>query len=716
MSRNVPVFFAAYVFACFWVSLLASAEAANSPSSLATATDVPITQVVLFSSGMGYVQRSGTLTGNATVQLSFKTEQINDLLKSLVLLDLDGGKVGAVTYGAKDPVSKTLKAFAVNITDNPTLGQLLNRLRGVPVEVDAGQKLTGKIVGVEIKKKKVGEETLDSEILTLFTDAGLVKVTLEEISTLRLLDEKLNKELQDALGVMASGLDNQRKPVSIDFTGDGKHRVVVGYLTETPIWKTSYRLVLGDTASLLQGWAIVENTSEADWTNIHLSLVSGRPISFIQDLYTPLYLPRPLVVPDLYASLRPVHYGADMAGERNREDTTSSEPELPKPPKVSADDVVATDGSVDVRSVNGRMVYSSANVAANILMDAGKQTSVKTAPVMPRAPQRPVASAATASDLGQAFEYAIKDPVTLPRQQSALLPIVAGAVDAWKVSIYNPTVHDKYPLYGLRVKNTTGVHLMGGPVTVYSGDTYAGDATIEDLQPGEQRLLSYAIDLGVESMREGANTQSEMVGVKIVKGVLYMKRKYQRTLTYTFKAKDGKERTLIVEHPVDEGWSLVAPAKPDERTDALYRFNVKLDGTAPVKLTVAEEQNTEEAFRLLDLDRDNIEIYLKQGKLSNEMRDVLQHLSLKKIEMAELRRRWQQAQQEIQTIGTEQDRIRRNMGQIEHGSDLYKRYLKKLDVQETRIDQLRLRISTLQTQENTRRAELEEYLLALELR
>ena len=110
--------------------------------------------------------------------------------------------------------------------------------------------------------------------------------------------------------------DQDKKPVTINFTGDGERHVRIGYVVETPVWKTSYRLILPAGAQdkpKIQGWAIVENQTDNDWNGVQLSLVSGRPISFIQDLYQPLYIPRPVVQPELYVSLTPQQYDGGIA-------------------------------------------------------------------------------------------------------------------------------------------------------------------------------------------------------------------------------------------------------------------------------------------------------------------------------------------------------------------------------------------------------------------
>jgi len=656
-------------------------------AALAWAAGLPITDVVLFSSGVGYIQRAGTVTGDATVQLSFKQEQINDLLKSMVLLDLNGGKIGAVTYGAKDPISKTLGSFAVNLSDNPSLGEILNRLRGADVEVTATTTVSGTILGVEKKRVPAGKdiEPIEVEVLNLVTDKGIRAIRLDEISNIRVLDDRLNSELQQALKVLASGLDNQRKPVGLVFSGKGERKVVVGYLTETPVWKTSYRLVLGEKDNLLQGWAVVENTSDSDWTNVNLSLISGRPISFIQDLYTPLYVRRPVVRPQLFESITPVEYEADLdvttdgvMAERKGGAVTLAMPSTAAPPGTNA--------------TFGRL-------ASGISLNRAAST----------------VSAATAQDLGQAFEYSIKEPVNLPRQQSALLPIVNGPVQVWKLSIYNPSVHAKFPLYGLRVKNTTGVHLMGGPITIYDNDVYAGDATFEDLQPDEQRLVSYAIDLGVQGNRDENAGIQEITAIKLVKGMLNVTRKHRRVVNYTFAVKDGKDRKIMVEHQFLNGWDLVEPKTPDERTDSLYRFTVPATAKNGGKLAVTEERTDIQGIRVVDADTNTLVSYLQTGKISPRVRDALQRVIDMQGKINDLRTQRTQKQQRIAAIRNGQSDIRQNMDRLDRTSDLYKRYVTMLDQQETEIQQLQKDIEDLQKQEDAQRKELNDYVAGLNL-
>ncbi|MEJ5295212.1 MAG: hypothetical protein WHT28_08200, partial [Fimbriimonadales bacterium] len=233
--------------------------------------DLPVSRVVLYRSGVGYIERTGTVNGNARIQLSLREPQMNDILKSLVLVDFDGGRIEPVQYTTRDPLNRVLSSYAINIADNPSRAELLKRLRGVPVEVFTQSTIKGTVLSVEertVRDEKSGQ-TRTEPLLHLLTGEGITTIALSEVSRFRVLDERLQKELENALLALASGLDTNRKVLELAFTGRGQRRVLIGYITEMPLWKMSYRLVIPrEGKPLLQGWAIVENTTDEDWENV----------------------------------------------------------------------------------------------------------------------------------------------------------------------------------------------------------------------------------------------------------------------------------------------------------------------------------------------------------------------------------------------------------------------------------------------------------------
>src|SRR5262245_56959017 len=292
-------------------------------AQLKPAVSLPISQVILFNSGVGHFTRSGDVEGEARVDLTFPEQDINDLIKSMTLRDLSPtGRVAAVTYDSHDPIDRTLASFAINLNNSPTFAQILTQARGEQVEValinTATQpgNLTGKIIGVEQQQVPSKEGAVTVAFLNLWCAEGVRAVKLGEVQRLRFANPVIENEFRRALETLALSHDSQKKAVSLHLAGEGKRKVEVGYVIENPIWKTSYRLVLdkeGAKKPYLQGWAVVENPTDEDWQQVTMALVSGRPISFKMDLYNPLYVNRPTVEPELFASLRPPTYSGALA-------------------------------------------------------------------------------------------------------------------------------------------------------------------------------------------------------------------------------------------------------------------------------------------------------------------------------------------------------------------------------------------------------------------
>ncbi len=677
------------------------------PAKVELSSDVPLERVVLFNSGVGFFDRQGSVKGDAQIELKFNVEDINDLLKSMVLQDLGGGHISAVTYGSKDPITKTLKTFAIDLTSNPTLGQILNQVRGERVEIDAAKSITGIILGVETKKKEIGKDrdTIDVDMLNLLTDEGLRSVPLENVGTIRLLNEKLDKEFRQALKVLALGHDTDKKTVTLNFLGDGKRTVRVGYIQQAPIWKTSYRLVLKDDAApFLQGWAIVENTTEEDWNKVDLTLVSGRPISFIMNLYDPLYVQRPVVEPELYASLRPQTYGQDLAAKNAEFDRLQ--------------DATKRDGKPEQMALR-RRAAGPANAAGALRLrpPCGGRRRPGTTEGRNGAfnMQQGVQSLSQATNVGELFQYEIATPVTLPRQESAMLPIVNESVKGSKVSIYNQQVQAKHPLNGLRLTNSTDLHLMQGPITVFDGGAYAGDARIEDMQPGTERLISYALDLDTEVAPETVGHPDEITQVRLIKGVLYVDHKHQRTNKYTIKNSGKRVKTVLIEYPFDPGWKLMTPKEPAEKTRNQYRFAVEAEPGKPAVLSVLEEQIQNQQIAITNIDDGTILFYINQKVTSDKVKEALQTVIQRKQQLAKVVQDRQRLEEQVKVIGQEQDRIRQNMAQLDHATDLYKRYVKKFGEQEDEVEKLRGEIKKLIDEEAKLRQSLDTYLIGLEL-
>ena len=664
-------------------------------------TEVPVRTVMLFSSGVGYFEHAGQVRGDAATELRFKTAQINDILKSLVVRDQDGGRVSAITYPSQDPIAKTLRSFQVDITRNPSLSELLNQLRGANVTVQIttdkpiADKVSGVVLGVEIRLSApvttvspsgVSPSVGERQVLNILSGANIKSIDLATISNVSLDDLALQDELSKALSALSQSRDQDKKPVTIGFTGSGDRRVRIGYVVETPIWKTSYRLLMDDKVTSLQGWAIVENQTESDWSDVQLSLVSGRPISFQMNLYQPLYATRPTVTPQLFAGLRPQVYDAGIAAERASQPMN---PLSPAPPSGYASDTAVRR---EQRLGGGMGGYT----ALSAVVVQGNAASL-------------VESVAAARRMGELFQYAVPH-VSLARQKSAMLPIVSDTVSVERVSIYNESVQEQHPLNGVRLHNNTGKHLLEGPLTVLDKGAYAGDAQIDNIPPGQQRLLSYGIDLDVLVTATNVEHNGTLMTGRILNGLLTLDYRTVSTREYRADHQGTREKTLIIEHPRDPEQKLVDTQKPFETTSDRYRFQGKLAPGKVTTLVVKEESITSTAIALVNSDIAQLIAVAKETQIPASIREALTKLAAFKRAIADSDRQIAEQTRQIAEITQEQNRIRENMRTAQQNAAYYQRLLEKLNEQESRIEALqREKVEAVRVKEG-RREEMEGYV------
>jgi len=321
---------------------------------------------------------------------------------------------------------------------------------------------------------------------------------------------------------------------------------------------------------------------------------------------------------------------------------------------------------------------------------------------------------AAGGKVGTLFQYAINQPVSVPRQQSAMIPIISSRIEGEKLSVYNASADAKYPMNAIQLKNSTALHLMGGAITVFDGGVYAGDALIEDVVPGDERLISYAMDLAVEVDPRGDYTPDRLVAVKIVNGVMTVRQKVRSSVNYVVKNSAEEAKTLLIEHPVDESAELVEPKKADERTRDHYRFRLTLEPGQTRELLVAEETVRSEEVSLADLDADDaIEFLASGGQISDAMKAAVQKLIDMRGELAALVAQREEKDTQIEEIGEEQGRIRENMKELDRQSELYRKYVDKLTAQETELDALREQVKTLRAQEQEKEQAIAKYISEL---
>ncbi len=688
---------APHLVPCLMLAALTTAAQAEVPAIPPGPATLPVTGVTLYTSGVGYFERGGQVDGEASQTLLFPVGEVNDVLKSLVLLDGGGGTIRPVTYGALDPLGKQLQAFSVDVSDNPDPATLLNRMRGAEVAVTYGdaaglKTVTGTVVGTQTQAIGLpGGGTTQQSFLTLLSESGLKTIPLAAVTDTQINDPALRGELASALAAVALSRDASKRPLTLSFSGHGRRKVLVGYLTEAPLWQSSYRLVLGKQP-VLQGWASVQNTGQEDWNGVRLTLVSGRPISFIQDLYTPLYLPRPVVQASVVGSSTPQTYGGSL--DRDEGVVGGIDAPANRPTSTSTSQTVTALDERREKSQPNNTYQSTGLLNYKAPSDASLSQGILNAGFK-----------SSGAQLGTAlFTYRIATPVSIPRQKSALIPFLASPISAQAVSIFNPNVQADHPLLGARVKNTSGLHLMGGPLTVFDegagdvGTAYVGDALVQDTEPGQTRLISYAMDLALDAGVESGQDKGAVFLVKLYQGNLVVKMHREQSRTYTLKNNSAAPRLVVIEHPYHgKDWTLLEPKTAAERTADVYRFDLPVAAHESRKLLVREAYPDVTTYDLLQTNPDTFLFTLNGSDASPAVKAALKDILARRARVSELQSKIAAIDGETQAITQGQERIRNNMRELDRNAALYVRYAGELDTQETRLEMLKSQKATLQT-------------------
>ncbi len=654
---------------------------------------LPVRKVVLFSSGVGFFQHAGVINGDDTIHLPFSKNQINDVLKSLVVENLDGGKPGLVLYPTRDPQTRILGNFQVDLRADPAISEILSQLRGTEMEVDFnGEKIIGNLVTVEKRPMNLPgtKKPVTDWMLTLNSSMGLKTVPLQNIGIIRLLDSDLEKDLNKALMALNRDRGRNQKPIAIQLSGTGDKRIRLGYVIETPVWKTSYRLILPEDGNdkepaLIQGWAIIENQSDNDWQQVELNLVSGRPISFIQNLHEPLYRTRPVVETAMTPSVGPRKYDAGFGGRSEK--TGRGKDREEESLSMGFDRKKA----VQSHSFAARMAMAPPSPEEG--MNGQPEKSTEESPWQ-REDLLPTGANVAAEESGTLFRFILKN-VDLPRHQGAMIPFIADPINAERISIYNQAILADHPLNGIRLDNTSQKNLPAGPVTLFDGGIYSGDALLTDLPAGQQRLLAYAVDLNIKVITQSEPDQDEITSGKIVGGILTVMRKHRLQQKYTLENSGDQEKMVIIEHPRHPGWQLAEPTQPMETTARYHRFKRHVSANGTVEFRVIEERIREQRLTLMHGNPTVLLELRHNDHLSKSVQKALQRIINQQRKIEKERQALRDTDRQIRTLHQEQKRIRDNLKSVRHGSPFHSRMLDKLDGQETDIERTRTRAQTI---------------------
>ncbi|HTW65470.1 MAG TPA: DUF4139 domain-containing protein [Bryobacteraceae bacterium] len=641
------------------------------------AADIPIREVILYKSGVGYFERGGVLPAGQSARLDFKASDMNDVLKSLTISEQNGGKVTGLRYDSSEPLDKKLGDFPFKVQDQASLAVFLDQMRGAGVELKYGpETISGTIVSGRVVKGD-DKQPEREQLILLLNSGDLRTLDLAAAGSLRFTDPKLQSELRDYLAVVNQSRDTDKRSIYIDSSDSKERQIAAGYTIPMPVWKSSYRLIFDDKPEpTLEGWAIVDNTTGEDWTNVRLAVVSGRPVSFISNLYQPKYVPRQTVELPEDRAAAPVLYGGAVS-ELNRPGFAGA-PAPEGAPKFTASvgpvsGALGTGGFAGGRltTVNGNFVAGASVAQVNV---AGE-------------------------DVGELFEYRFDTPVTIKKDESAMLPFLQQQIGARKLLIYSEN-YGEHPMNAAELANSTGKTLDGGPITVFDAGSYAGEALFNTLKTGDKRLISYAVDLGTRVTTKFDSGRDIVREIHLNRGLLTTRSAVDETKTYTIRNIDQKPKTLIIEQPQRPEYKVIGQ-KPFETTANANRFEVKVAAGATEKFPVSEERVFDTTMAISSLTPDVLLTYVQNKSLSETARRQLQQIANAKRQIADLEGQIVELDSNLNSIVSDETRVRQNiqsLNQVSGQQDQVQRYARQLDTQEGQLARLRDQVSDLKKQ------------------
>ncbi len=631
---------------------------------------VPLQKVVLYKNGVGFFVHRGNVELPATIRLQAPAFSADDMLKSLTLTGVPASALDTIGYPSVVPACQRLPQFPLNLGSMDTLVKILRSLQGAEVAVTtAGGTVTGRILNAEAVP---GDSTAGPRIwLSLWLPAGEIHlIALDSTTVVRFAEPSLRGALGDYLAIRADEQTIDIREIEVRLSGGGRTDVQLSYLMEAPVWKTTYRLILNEQKeATLYGWALVDNTTPYDWNGVELSLMAGAPISFRQRVSEAVYADRPELPVVTGPAPAPPTHGGDL--ERLGEEGVGVQEKASRDAEAAAPESVVSFSVVE----RPRDLMRTAGMAAAVSFP--EQT-------------------AEAYRLAEQFEYRIQRPITLARNRSAAVAILQAEIPAETVSIYRPGSSGNHPFRSVRLENTTDLTLDGGPLHVVREGLFAGEGVMETVQPKERRLLSFAVDLAVEVVRElKPNSRRETARWTGDRGVLTVERREWRDNTYTIANRDTEPREVLIEHPKTPEYLLAESLNPEETTADYYRFRASVPAQTTRKVEVSEFRILEERLEIGSWPVDGFLSFLQRGDhIPEELRRRLERIAETKRRAAGLEEELAGLRRQIDGIFRDQERIRENLSRLGDGpgeAELKRRYLETLDRQEGELNTLRVR-------------------------
>jgi hypothetical protein len=571
--------------------------------------------MILYKHGVGYFERRGAVSGTA-LRLSFPRAAMDDVLKSLVALDLGAGQVHGVDFETPEDRAAQIARGSIHLSDDRSLLDLLRDLRGrqvrlwleeereeprkgfglrggrppgarEPVESDgppvpempppSRTQIDGLVIGIDVEND---ENLLRSPIVSIYQpeQRRVRTYALREIKRLELLDDRSAEDLSYFLRAAQSEEDRRAATLRLS---DGEHELLVGYIAPAPAWRVSYRILFEDegrttndepassndekpsslvvrpSSVLLQGWGLFDNQLDEDLEDVALTLVAGMPVSFRYRLYEPHTPERPLIADEERTVNAPIEFAGAM-------------------PPPAAPMMMAAPAQGGMAKRSRTMAFSADEPTTERLsMDALDASTI---------------TASTGEERGALFQYRVTHPVSVARGQSAMVPIVGQRLDGRKELLYNGQKLPKHPVASLRLRNETGLTLERGPVTVLEQGDYAGEAVLPFTPAGGELIVPYAVELGM-SIQEEHSSERQTRGISVRDDYLLFQEWDVRHTLYRIHSTLANAADVMVEQALLQGYTLVETLAPAEQAQGLARWPVTC---APgVETTFTTHQRTE---------------------------------------------------------------------------------------------------------------------------
>lgn len=653
-----------------------------------TPAQLPVTRVSLYKNGVGFFEHAGRVTGDQAVTIDFTTAQLNDVLQSLTAVDLGGGRISGADYNSTTPLDQQLKALPLALDEDPTAVDFYNAIRGARVTVTgSGTPITGRLLNIEVVNQPArdNQPAAEKRLVTVVGDDSSVRtVELTPLTTVRLLDSQLHADVGRYLELLASTRNQGLRHLTLQDNGPAANKnaareLHVSYLSEVPIWKSTYRILFTDAkaastssppqTATLQGWSVVDNTTGADWINVHLSLIAGAPQSFIQPLSVPYYSRRPQIGLPQEAQLSPQTH---ESGEQDKA--------APPPPPAMG----GVMGGLGSGIGSGLGPGAGGNYGGGLMrMGAASQSVAVTAAPMLQTQSNSIASVIDGSAYAQLaiasvnpisttaafddyFAYNLTDPITIRKNESALVPILQTKVNAERVTLWSQ--QQPTPLRALWVTNTSDLTLDRGSFTIVENGDFGGEGLLDPIHPNEKRLLSYAVDQAVRVTTESRLNSQHATSITAAKGVLVLHSTDIAEITYVVHNAAADPRTVILEQPVRVGYTLDSAGsrdeqapRPEETTSSVYRFRVAVAPAETARLHVGERHEGATVYQLTNFNDSQLTYILNQTGNSDAIKQALEPILDARRKLADMQTALDAANTRMNDLRSDEERQRANI-------------------------------------------------------